>query len=336
MFLAKGISMMGVTKGVLGSPPIAAVMTAAGVAFIGDSRIENIIKMKEAGINNTFVLIRTPPMSKIKQVVEYADISFNSEIDVIQRLSEEAKTHNKVHRILLMADLGDLREGILPEDMEKTFKAIRHFKGVNIIGIGANLGCIGAILPDQEKMDELSKIAVILEKKFKIHLDLISGGNSANYPWAVKSKQLGRITNLRIGEMIFTGCSTIDYTPVGQLETNTSCLVAEVIEAKQKNSLPHGIVSTDAYGDVPVFFDRGIIRRAILGIGRQDVPTNGLSPVVNIEIIGSSSDHIIVDLKKNALEVGDQIRFHLTYVAQLSAMTSPYIEKVYLNENGYM
>jgi len=335
MFLAKGISMMGVTKGVLGSPPVAAAMTAAGVGFIADSRIENIIKMKEAGIQNTFVLIRTPPMSKVKQVVEYADISFNSEIDVIQRLSEEAKTNNKIHRILLMVDLGDLREGILPEDMEKTLKAIKPFKGVNIIGIGTNLGCIGAILPDQKKMDELSRIAVILENKFKIHLDLISGGNSANYPWAVESNQLGRITNLRIGELIFTGCSTIDYTPVGQLETNTSCIVAEIIEAKQKDSLPHGIVGTDAYGDVPVFFDRGIIRRAILGIGRQDVPTKGLSPVGNMEIIGSSSDHLIIDLKENAVNVGDQVCFYLTYVAQLSAMTSPYIEKVYLNENCF-
>ncbi len=324
--------MMSVTKGVLGSPPVAAAMTAAGVAFIGDSRIENIVNMKDAGINNTFVLIRTPPMSKIKQVVEYADISFNSELDVIKLLSEEARKQNKVHRILLMVDLGDLREGILPEDMEETIRAIRAFSGIKIIGIGTNLGCIGAILPDQEKMDELTRIAVTLEKKIDIQFDMISGGNSANYPWFVTSDRLGKINNLRIGEMVFTGCSTIDYLPIGQLETNTSCLVAEIIEAKQKNSLPHGIVGTDAYGEVPVFFDRGVIRRAILGIGRQDVPTKGLSPVGNMEIIGSSSDHMIVDLKENALNVGDQVYFYLTYVAQLSAMTSPYIEKVYLNE----
>nr|WP_291460597.1 alanine/ornithine racemase family PLP-dependent enzyme [Desulfobacula sp.] len=335
LFLTKGISMMGVTKGFLGSPPVAAAMTAAGVEFIADSRIENIKKIKKSGIKNTFVLIRTPPMSKVKQVVKYADISLNSEIAVIQQLSEEARVQNKIHRIILMVDLGDLREGILPRDMDQTLKIINTFKGVKTIGIGTNLGCIGAILPDQEKMDELSKIAITLENKYKIHFDLISGGNSANYQWVNKSNRMGRINNLRIGEMIFTGCNTIDYSPVKQLEINTSCLVAEVIEVKQKDSLPSGISGTDAFGDVPAFSDRGTIRRAILGIGRQDVLTQGLSPVGNMEIIGSSSDHIIVDLKESAVKVGDQIRFHLTYGAQLSAMTSPYIEKVYLNEGQY-
>ena len=324
--------MMGVTKGVLGSPPVAAAMTAAGVGFLADSRIENIIKIKEAGIKNTLVLIRTPPMSKVKQVVTYADISLNSELDVIHQLSEEARAQNKIHRIILMVDLGDLREGILPEDMEQTFGALLSFRGVKPIGIGTNLGCIGAILPDQEKMDELSRIALTLENRFNVHFELISGGNSANFQWANKTEQLGRINNLRIGEMIFTGCNTIDYAPVEQLETNTSCLVAEVIEVKHKHSLPSGTICTDAFGDVPVFSDRGMIRRAIIEIGRQDVPPQGLIPVSDMEIIGSSSDHLIVDLKESAAKVGDHIRFHLTYYAQLSAMTSPYIEKVYLNQ----
>lgn len=336
MFSAKGISMMGVTKSVLGSPPVAAAMTAAGVGFIADSRIENIIKIKAAGIDSIFVLIRTPPISKVKQVVRHADISFNSELGVIKLLSVEAMAQNKVHRIVLMVDLGDLREGILPEDMQQAFSVINSLKGVNTVGIGTNLGCIGAILPNQEKMDELTRIAINLENRFDIHLDLVSGGNSANYPWFIKSDQVGRINNLRIGEMIFTGCNTIDYTPVEQLETNTSCLIAEVIEVKQKDSLPHGNISTDAFGDMPVFLDRGTIQRAILGIGRQDVLTQGLKPVGNMEIIGASSDHMIVDVKENTVNVGDQLYFHLTYGAQLSAMTSPYIEKVFLNGDDLM
>ena len=326
---------MGVTKGVLGSPPIAVAMSAAGVDFIADSRIENIKKIKDAGIKNTFVLIRTPPLSKIKQVVKYADITLNSELGVIQKLSEEAKKQNKIHRIILMVDLGDLREGILPEDMEQTLNTINTYSGIKTIGIGTNLGCIGAILPDQKKMDELSSIAAKLESRFKIQFEIVSGGNSANYKWVKESCRLGKINNLRIGEMIFTGCSTIDYMPVGQLETNTSCLVAEVIEVKKKGSIPCGSISTDAFGNVPVFSDRGTINRAILGIGRQDVPTPGLRPVGDVEIIGSSSDHLIVDVKESAIKVGDQIYFHLSYGAILSAMTSPYIEKVYLNEFNF-
>jgi len=335
MFLSKGISMMGVTKGVLGSPKVAEAMTAAGVDFLADSRIENIKKIRDAGIQNTLVLIRTPSMSKLKQVVKYADISLNSELDIIRLLSEEAKTQNKIHRILLMVDLGDLREGILPEDMEQTFRTLLTFDGIKPIGIGTNLGCIGAILPNQEKMDELSRIALTLEKRFNLNFDLISGGNSANYPWVKKTDRLGKINNLRIGEMIFTGRNTVDYERIEALETDTSCLVTEVIELKQKDSLPSGIASTDAFGDVPVFSDRGSIKRAILGIGRQDVMIQGLTPVGDMEIIGSSSDHVIVDLKGADIKVGDQIRFHLTYTAQLSAMASGYIEKVYLKEDLY-
>lgn len=335
LFMSKGISMMGVTKGVLGSPQIAAAMTAGGADFLADSRIENIKKIRDAGIQNSLVLIRTPSMSNIKQVVKYADISFNSELDIIRMLSEEAKIQNKIHRILLMVDLGDLREGILPEDMEQTFRSLLTFDHIKPIGIGTNLGCIGAILPDQEKMDELSSIALALEKKFNLNFDLISGGNSANYPWVKKTQRLERINNLRIGEMIFTGRDTVGYERIEALETDTSCLLAEVIELKQKDSLPHGTISTDAFGDVPVFSDRGSIKRAILGIGRQDVLIQGLTPVGDMEIIGSSSDHVIVDLKGADVKVGDPIRFHLTYSGQLSAMGSTYIEKVYLNENPY-
>jgi predicted amino acid racemase len=111
--------------------------------------------------------------------------------------------------------------------------------------------------------------------------------------------------------------------------------VAEVIEVKQKDSLPCGTICTDAFGQVPVFSDRGRIRRGILEIGRQDVLTQGLSPVGDMEIIGSSSDHIIVDLNETRVKVGETVRFHLTYGALLSAMTSPYIEPVYLNEGNY-
>lgn len=335
IFLAKGISMMGVTKSFLGSPEVAGAMAAAGIELLGDSRIENLKKMRDAGIKNTLVLIRTPAMSKIKQVVTYADISLNSELEIIRLLSEEAEAQSKIHRIILMVDLGDLREGILPGDMEETLARSLTFGGVKPIGIGTNLGCVGAILPDQEKMDELSRIAKGLENKFNLHFDLISGGNSANYPWVKKTDRLGKINNLRIGEMIFTGCNTIDYKPIEALETDTSCLVAEVIEVKLKDSLPHGTVSTDAFGNVPVFSDRGSIKRAILEIGRQDVLTQGLTPVGDMEIIGSSSDHTIVDLKGTDVKVGDQIRFHLNYAGQLSAMTSTYIEKVYLNEGQY-
>jgi Predicted amino acid racemase len=51
---------MGVSKAVLGEPSIVKAMIEGGVRFIADSRIENIEKMRSAGIPTTFVLMRTP------------------------------------------------------------------------------------------------------------------------------------------------------------------------------------------------------------------------------------------------------------------------------------
>ena len=69
----KGISLMGVSKAVLGEPSIIEAMIQGGVRFIADSRIENIQKMKNAGISTQFVLLRTP-LSQAESVIRNVDI----------------------------------------------------------------------------------------------------------------------------------------------------------------------------------------------------------------------------------------------------------------------
>jgi len=50
-----------------------------------------------------------------------------------------------------------------------------------------------------------------------------------------------------------------------------------------------------------------------------------------IEIMGASSDHLIVDFTRDSsVKVGDVISFIPGYSSLLRAMTSPYVEKVYL------
>lgn len=174
---------MGITKVVLGNPIITKALISAGIKYIGDSRIENIKRMIKADINAEFVLIRTPFRSNVKQVVKYADISFNTELSIIKKLSENAVNLNKVHQIILMIEMGDLREGILRTDIEQMIQNILPLKGIKIRGIGTNLACFGGIKPTALKMKELSDIAMFIEKKFRIKLELISGGNSANFEW---------------------------------------------------------------------------------------------------------------------------------------------------------
>ena len=329
----KGISLMAVSKAVLGEPAIVEAMTLGNVEFIADSRIENIRRMKAAGISAQFVLLRTP-ISLAESVVKHTDISLNSEIETIQKLSYFAKSHNKIHQVMIMVELGDLREGVLPADLSAFIKKALSLPNLRIIGIGCNLACYGGVKPDRENMGELSGLSERIEKEFQIRLEIVSGGNSANYEWYSSSRDVGKINNLRIGESILLGCETMNRETIPGLHTGAFQLFAEVIEVKNKPSLPFGEICQDAFGNVHYFEDRGIRQRAIIALGRQDVLVTGLTSNNAMEILGSSSDHIILDSENDNLRVGDEVTFGMDYGGLLAAMTSPFVEKQFIEKIG--
>ena len=328
LYGSKGIDVIGVTKVVCGNPSIAKALVKSGIRILADSRIENIRRMLNAGVQAQFLLSRTPGLSQAEAVVKYTDISLNTELSVIERLSTYAIDYDRPHKIILMVELGDLREGLMPSDLDNTVKQVLKLKGIKLVGIGSNLACFGGVKPDKEKMGYLSSIANDIEEKFGLTLEYVSGGNSANYDWFMSTMDVGRINNLRLGESIYLGCETLFRKPIPGLYTDAMTLVSEVIESKIKPSLPYGVICQDAFGNVPEFKDQGQIRRAIVGIGLQDVLVSGLTPRSDIEIIGASSDHIIVNAKNMELNVGNELEFDLNYGALLSAMTSGYVNKV--------
>jgi predicted amino acid racemase len=328
---SKGIGIFGVTKVVCGDPAVADVLARTGIKTLADSRISNIVRMRDAGIQAEYVLLRTPALSQAEAVVKYADISLNSEISVIERLSTFAVENNVTHKIILMVELGDLREGMMPADVVKMVEAVSSQKGIILAGIGTNLACFGGVEPDNRKIEQLSSLAAEIEARFKMELEFVSGGNSANYDWFMSTDETGRINNMRLGESIYLGCETLHRRPIPGLFTDAFKLIADVIESKIKPSKPYGNICQDAFGNVPAFRDRGPIRRVILGLGLQDVLVTGLTPCIDIDILGASSDHIIMDAKRQHLSVGDEVTFDLNYGALLSSMTSPYVSKSYLN-----
>ena len=108
----------------MGAPEIANAWLRAGVIGLGDSLVENIKTMRGAQMGASMTLIRTPMLSQLDQVVELTNVSFNTEIKVIRKLSETAKRLNRIHAIILMVELGDLREGIMPPLIEKTVRSV--------------------------------------------------------------------------------------------------------------------------------------------------------------------------------------------------------------------
>jgi len=327
LYGAKGVDVIGVTKVVCGDPGIARALVDSGIDILADSRTANLQRMREAGVDAQFLLLRTPPLSQAEAVVRLADISLNSELAVVEKLSELASVAHTTHQVVLMVELGDLREGLLPRDLGRVVQRVIELDGIELAGIGTNLACFGGVTPDAENMGRLSSIADEIEERFDLTLTFVSGGNSANYSWFTSTQDVGRINNLRLGESIFLGRETLRREPIPGLFTDAFTLVAEVIEAKTKPSLPHGDICQDAFGNVPEFQDRGQINRVLLGIGLQDVAVSGLTPGLDIDILGASSDHIILDARRSGLEVGDEVTFDLNYAALLAAMTSPYVQK---------
>lgn len=326
-----GISVWGVTKATLGLPAIARTLLAAGVEGLADSRIENIQTMRRAAITAPAALIRSPMLSQAEFVVANADISLNSELEVISELSTAAQAVGREHGVLLMVELGDLREGIMPADLEETVRQTLDLPNIKFKGIGTNLACRSGVTPDERNMRELSSLADAIDATFGPIISIVSGGNSSNLDWTLGTADLGRINNLRLGEAIFLGCEPLHRQPIEGLFTDAITLVAEVIEAKVKPSQPWGEIAETAFGDASLPANRGPIFQAILALGHMDTDPKGLAAPPGIDLLGASSDHLIVGCGKVRPKIGDEITFGLNYSALARAMGSSLVAKKVLS-----
>ncbi|ASK33318.1 alanine racemase [Alcanivorax sp. N3-2A] len=324
---ARGIVVTGVTKAALGAVEVAKAMLRAGVSGLGDSRIENIEAMRLQRISAPIMLIRSPMLSQAERVVKCADISFNTELAVVRRLSAAAQNAERTHGIVLMVELGDLREGILPADLINAAREVVRLPHLALTGIGVNLACHSGVAPDQHNMMALSALADEVEAALDVKLELVSGGNSANLNWALGNGRVGRINHLRLGEAILLGREPLHREPVDGLHTDAISLVAEVIESKTKPSLPWGTLAETAFGGDVTSTDTGAMARAILAVGEQDIAPDGLEPPEGLTILGASGDHLLIDCGKRHLQVGAEVRFAVNYSALVRAMTSPFVEK---------
>lgn len=325
-----GVEVWGVTKGCCGMPEVARAMLSGGVFGIGESRLANISRLREAGIDVPFLMLRLPHISEARSIVEAFDMSLNSEIDTIRALAAEARAMRKRHGVILMVDTGDLREGLWPDRVSETARKIADLDGVELVGLGTNLSCYGGVIPSEANLGLLVQLARQIEQEFGVKLKYISGGNTSTLPLMASGKLPAGVNMLRIGEAILQGTESIHRTPWPGTRQDAFVLHAEVIEIADKPSVPIGERGQDGFGGCPVFEDRGLIRRAIVNIGRQDVLVENLTCLdKGVTILGASSDHMILDATHalQPLNIGDTVSFNLGYGAMLQAMTSPYIEK---------
>jgi predicted amino acid racemase len=255
----------------------------------------------------------------------------NSSITTLEALSKAAVAQNRVHRVILMVDVGDLREGVLPEKALDLVTRASQLKGIEVVGLGCNLACYGGVMPSEENMKLLVDTCQICRSKTGLDLPIICGGNSSGLPIMVEGKLPEQVNLYRVGEAIILGRNVIDRTPWEGTRQDTVIAVAEVIEAEIKPSMPIGDRGQDAFGGSQDFIDRGNRKRVICNIGRQDVVVDGIEPVeAGIEVLGGSSDHLILDVQDcgRDIKVGDEIQFYPGYGALLALSTSSYVQKI--------
>ena len=334
-----GCSLMIVTKGMCADRELVNILLEdSRVGYLADARVKNIkTYYKEArSKGKSTVLLRLPMDCEIEDIVECVDVSFNSEISTIKLLNDEAERQGKIHKILLMIDLGDLREGLFYKEEGKIFDTaseILKLKNIELFGVGVNLTCYGAIIPKNENLSALVDIAEKIERKFNVALKMRSGGNSSSLYLIWEGRFPAGINNLRIGEAFLLGNDTAYSGDVPGTVRDAFILEAKIIELQEKPSVPIGEAGIDGFGNKPRYEDRGIIKRAILAVGKQDIDPDSLLPLdKNIDVLGASSDHMLLDVTKSdkGYKVGDVIGFELKYSGLLKAVTSGYVERVYI------
>lgn len=332
-----GCSLMIVTKSFCADRRMAELIAGhPQVDYFADSRIQNI--RNYCDLPKETVLLRLPQHEEVEEVVRYSDISFNSELSTIRLLNEEADKQNKTHRIVLMIDLGDLREGLFYKDrdvIDEAVEGILKLPNIQLFGLGVNLTCYGAIIPKHDNLSILTQLAEDIRAKYNLRLPMISGGNSSSLYLIEKGELPEGINNLRLGEAFILGNETAYGERIPGTNADAVILEAQIIELKTKPSLPIGEAGMDAFGMRPVYEDRGNIKRAILAIGKQDADMESMTPTdPDIDILGASSDHLIMDVTRSKKEyrVGDVISFTLGYGGLLKAATSSYVSRIYIDD----
>lgn len=334
---AAGIRVAGVIKGANGRLPITEQMAQGGCDQIASSRLDQL--ERASGLGLPTMLIRGPMPCELEDVARVCDYSLESDDSVLTALNTLCAQRTKRHKVVLMADLGDLREGWWDKDelVAQAVRVERELPYLELAGIGTNLGCYGAIIPTVEKMEELVALAARVEAAVGRKLEIVSGGATTAYRLVHEGRMPSGINHLRIGEAMLVdydlerlwGVKGLDY-----LSPRVFTLQAQVLECRVKPSCPVGKVFFDAFGGRPKILDRGMRRRALIGVGKLDLGSaESMVPLdEGIKILGGTSDHTILDVEDctRHLAVGDILEFELDYTAMLFLTASAYVAVDYL------
>lgn len=333
LFKENGIKWGITTKLLCGNRDFINEVTNLGVGEVHDSRISNLRVVKNIDPETVTIYIKPPPKDTIPELIQYADISLNTELSTMHELSEEAVRQDKVHKVIIMIEMGDLREGVMRDDLVDFYEKVFRLPGLEVVGLGTNLNCLHGVMPDGDKLIQLALYKQIIELRFKKKIPLVSGGTTVTIPLLLNKQLPNGINHFRVGEALFFGKDLFTDGVIEGMSDQVLELFTQIIEISEKPVVPTGDLGTNPQGKTAEIDEENYGKtayRAIVDIGTLDIQPNYLIPVNDeISITDASSDMLILDVGENPenYKVGDKIRFKLKYMGALGLMSSDYIEK---------
>ncbi|MCI6574314.1 MAG: alanine racemase [Arcanobacterium sp.] len=319
----RGVDIAAVVKGVAGYAPLIRRIAAAPVRALADASLEHVRAYADVPKEKWF--IRIPMMEEIPELVELTDMCMISDHLTADRIEEYCEAHDQRYSVLVMAEVGDLREGVENTELVQLTQHIEQLKHVQLAGIGTNVSCYGNILPGVENMADLAEKVELVQRSIGRELDIVSGGNSSSLRMLEEDTLPSAVTNLRCGESILFGRLPCYEEDIPWLAQHPFTLETEIVEVKEKPSLPWGAVGNGAaFGEEPEFEDKGRRKRALVVMGRQSMYLDGVRPLdPGVEILGASSDYAVCDVtdSKRNYHLGSTMEFSLDYSAVASGFT---------------
>jgi ornithine racemase len=333
LFKQHGIKWGITTKLLCGSRGFLEEVINLGIGEVHDSRISNLRVIKEIDPDTVTIYIKPPPKDAIPDVIRYADISLNTELSTLHELSDEAVKQKRIHKVIIMIEMGDLREGVMREDLIQFYEKVFRLPGIEVVGLGTNLNCLHGVMPDGDKLIQLALYKQIIELRFKKEIPLVSGGTTVTIPLLLRNQLPVGVNHFRVGEALFFGKNLFTDGVIEGMSDRVLELYSQIIEISEKPVVPMGELGVNPQGKTASIEEDDYGKtsyRAIIDIGVLDIQPDYLIPVnKKIKIQDASSDMLILDVGTNeeGYKVGDMIRFKLKYMGALGLMSSDYIDK---------
>lgn len=340
IFSSHGVDWGVVTKLLCGDETFLREVLRLGARELLDSRVSNLRRIKELEPTARTVYIKPPARGAIEDVVRWADVSFNTEIATLEALSAEARRQGKVHDVLIMVEMGDLREGVHREELSAVVERALELPGLQVIGLGTNLNCLSGVMPNEDKLVQLGMLREIVALRHGVRLPHISAGTTVTIPLLRSGRVPPEVNHFRVGEALYFGRDLVGGGVLEDMHDDVLTLYAEVIEVSDKAMSPSGELGENPFGERVEVDPSAPVqtgRRALLDVGYLDLHPDYLTPRRDgVEVLDATSDMLVValDPERADLRVGDTVAFDLRYMGALHLMNSPYVEKRVIGAAG--